>query len=90
MHISEESELPSKVHSRYERAAADLLWEGIPVRLRLQAPKFYCPNSECQRRIFCERQPEVVDRYAHRADRLNEAFSSIGFALGGRSGAAEG
>src|SRR5215813_7492686 len=38
-----------------------------------------CPNSECQRRIFCEQQPEVVDRYAHRADRLNEAFSSIGF-----------
>ena len=26
----------SKVHSRYERAAADLPWEGIPVRLRLQ------------------------------------------------------
>jgi hypothetical protein len=74
----------SKVHSRYERAAADLPWEGIPVRLSLQAPKFFCPNSEYHRRIFCERLPEIVARYAHRTDRLNEAFSSIGFALGGR------
>jgi len=77
----------SKVHSRYERAAADLPWEGIPVRLSLQVRKFFCPNSECHRRIFCERLPEVVARYAHRTDRLNEAFSSIGFALGGRPGA---
>ena len=37
----------SKVHSRYERAAADLPWEGIPVRIRLRVRKFYCPNSEC-------------------------------------------
>jgi transposase len=73
--------LTSKVHSRYERAAADLQWEGIPVRLRLQVRKFFCLNSECHRRIFCERLPEVVARYAHRTDRLNEAFSSIGFAL---------
>jgi transposase len=77
----------SKVHSRYERAAADLPWEGIPVRLRLQVRKFFCPNSECHRRIFCERLPEVVARYAHRTDRLNVALSSIGFALGGRPGA---
>jgi transposase len=26
----------SKVHSRYERAAADLPWEAIPVRLKLR------------------------------------------------------
>ena len=77
----------SKVHSRYERAAADLPWESIPVRLRLRVRKFFCLNSECQRRIFCERLPEVIARYAHRTDRLNEAFSSIGFSLGGRPGA---
>jgi len=77
----------NKVHSRYERAAADLPWEGIPVRLRLRVRKFFCLNSECQRRIFCERLPEVIARYAHRTDRLNEAFSSIGFSLGGRPGA---
>jgi transposase len=74
----------SKVHSRYERGTADLPWEGIPVRLRLRVRKFYCHNSECNQRIFCEQLPEVVDRYAHRTDRLNETLSSIGFALGGR------
>jgi transposase len=77
----------NKVHSRYERAAADLPWVGIPVRLRLRVRKFFCHNSECNQRIFCEQLPEVVDRYAHRTDRLNEALSSIGFALGGRPGA---
>ena len=77
----------SKVHSRYERAAADLPWEAIPVRLRLRVRKFFCPNSECNQRIFCEQLPEVVGRYAHRTNRLNEVLSSIGFALGGRPGA---
>jgi transposase len=79
--------ITNKVHSRYERAAADLPWVGIPVRLRLQVRKFFCLNSECQRRIFCERLPEVVARYARRTDRLNEALSLIGFTLGGRPGA---
>jgi len=76
-----------KVHSRYERTIADLPWESIPVRLRLRVRKFFCRNSECPRRIFCERLPEVVIRYAHRTDRLNEALSSIGFTIGGRPGA---
>ena len=74
----------SKVHSLYERAAADLPWEAVPVRLRLRVRKFFCPNSECNQRIFCEQLPEVVDLYAHRTNRLNEVLSSIGFALGGR------
>jgi hypothetical protein len=62
-------------------------WEAIPVRLRLRVRKFFCPNSECNQRIFCEQLPEVVGRYAHRTNRLNEVLSSIGFALGGRPGA---
>lgn len=57
------------------------------MRLRLRVRRFFCLNSECPRRIFCERLSEVVTRYAHPADRLNEALSSIGFALGGRPGA---
>jgi len=76
-----------KPHSRYERTVADLPWAGISVRLRLRARKFFCLNSECKQRIFCERLPEVVPHYARRTDRLNDALSSIGFALGGRAGA---
>ncbi|MBS1789620.1 MAG: hypothetical protein JST85_17985 [Acidobacteria bacterium] len=55
--------------------------------MRLLLLVFFCRNSECPRRIFCKLLPEVVIRYAHRTDRLNEALSSIGFALGGRPGA---
>ncbi|MBL8168616.1 MAG: ISL3 family transposase [Acidobacteria bacterium] len=77
----------SKIHSHYERTVADLPWEGIKVKLRLRVRKFFCRNSSCKQCIFCERLPEVVARYAHRTQRLNEALSLIGFALGGRAGA---
>lgn len=76
----------SKVHSRYERTIADLPWAGVNVRIRLRARKFFCPNSECDQRIFCERLPDVVSRYGHRSNRLNETLAIIGFAIGGRGG----
>ena len=79
--------IAQKIHGRYERKLADLSWEGIAVRIRLQLRKFFCRNDECQQRIFCERLPEVVDRYAHRTKRLNDYLRAIGFALGGRAGA---
>lgn len=79
--------IASKIHSRYERKLADLPWQGIAVRIRLQVRKFFCHNEECQQRIFCERLPEVADRYAHRTQRLNVCLRAMGFALGGRAGA---
>jgi transposase len=42
-------EATRKVHSRYERAVADLPWESIAVRLQLRVRKFFCRNSECPR-----------------------------------------
>ena len=80
-------EATRKVHSRYERAVADLPWESLPVRLQLRVRKFFCRNSECPQRIFCERLPEVATRCGRRTYRMNEALSSIGFAPGGRPGA---
>ena len=80
-------ELPSaKVHSRYSRCLTDLPWEGIQVRLHLSARKFFCSNSACKQRIFCELLPEVADPYARRTLRLNDALEVIGYALGGRPG----
>ena len=46
--------IASKMHSRYERKLADLPWEGIAVRIRLQVRKFFCHNEECEQRVFCE------------------------------------
>ncbi len=76
----------TRLHSRYERQLADLPSAGIAVRLRLQTRKFFCPNQDCHRRIFCERLPAVVAPYGRRTLRLNEALTVIGFALGGRAG----
>jgi transposase len=76
-----------KVHSRYTRSVADLPWQGVAVRLELHTRRFFCLNDECRQRIFCERLPGVVARYARRTVRLNEALRLIGFALGGEAGA---
>jgi transposase len=65
------------VHSRYWRTIADLPWEGIPVRIRLQARKFFCLDQRCSRTIFTEQLPgsvEVIsrDRAGSFADAINQ------------------
>jgi transposase len=77
----------SRVHSRYRRTIGDLPWEGLPVRILLQARKFFCVDERCSRRIFTEQLPGMVGRYARRSCRSSEALSSITLALGGRAGA---
>ncbi len=76
-----------RVHSRYERAVADLPWNGVAVRLCLRTRKFFCTNDHCTRAIFTERLPRVVSRYARRSVRLNEALRMIGYIAGGEAGA---
>jgi transposase len=66
---------------------ADLPWEGLPVRILLQARKFFCVNERCSRVIFTEPLPGTVDRYARRSCRSSEALSWITLAVGGRAGA---
>lgn len=34
-------QLSRRVHGRYSRTLADLLWSGTPVRLRIQVRKFF-------------------------------------------------
>ena len=77
----------SRVHSRYWRTIADLPWEGIPVRILLQARKFFCADERCSRRIFTERLPTTVARYARRSCRSSDAISWMALALGCRAGA---
>jgi len=78
---------PSRhVHSHYARTIHDLPLQGRPTTLRLTARKFFCRNPHCPRRLFCERLPDLVPRYAHSTARLMDAHRSIGFALGGEGG----
>ncbi|HMY73792.1 MAG TPA: transposase, partial [Blastocatellia bacterium] len=51
----------------------------------LPAPE-YLANPDCPRKVFCERLPSCLERYAHRTVRLNQALAWIGFALGGEAG----
>jgi transposase len=75
-----------KVHSRYIRVLADLPWMSCAMRLVVHTRRFFCLNPDCQRKIFTERLPNVVNPYAHRTLRLAEVLTLIGFALGGEAG----
>src|SRR5215212_7217037 len=75
----------SRVHSRYSRTVSDLPWHGISVELEVRARRFFCNGASCERRIFCERLPEVATR-ARKTSRLEEALLAIVLELGGRAG----
>src|SRR5829696_4165426 len=76
----------SRVHSRYLRTVSDLPWHGVCVKLDVRVRRFFCDEASCQRRIFCERWPQVAAR-ARKTDRLEEALLAIALELGGRAGA---
>ena len=76
----------SRVHSRYLRTVSDLPWHGVSVKLDVRVRRFFCDETSCQRRIFCERLEEVAAR-ARKTDRLEEALLAIVLGLGGRAGA---
>lgn len=44
-----------RIHSRYRRTLADLLWAEIRVCLHLQVRKCFCTNPACTQRTFSER-----------------------------------
>lgn len=76
----------ARVHSRYPRTLADLPWRGIAVAFKVHARKFFCENKACERRIFCERLPDV-EAYARKTGRLEHTLLAIAFELGGEAGA---
>lgn len=79
---------PSKsLHSNYKRIVADLPWQGVTVRIRLNTRKFRCRNELCPQKVFCERLPDVVETYARKTCRLDNALAWLAFALGGEAGA---
>ncbi|MGH2370913.1 MAG: ISL3 family transposase, partial [Chloroflexota bacterium] len=76
-----------RVHSRYTRTVADLPCGDVRVVLRLRSRRFACQQTDCPRRIFCERLPALVGAYGRRTHRLRAVLQAVGFALGGRPGA---
>jgi transposase len=77
----------ARIHSHYERTLVDLPCVSFSMTLVMQVGKFFCDNSECIRRIFTERIPEVVSPWARKTNRLVQQIQTIGLELGGAAGA---
>ncbi|BBC26681.1 ISL3 family transposase [Pseudanabaena sp. ABRG5-3] len=77
----------TRIHSRYERTLLDLPCANYSLTLVMQVSKFFCDNTECIRRVFTERIPEVSKPWARKTERLGQRLQKIGLALGGAAGA---
>src|SRR5512135_885319 len=77
----------ARVHSRYTRRPADLPGHGRTTRLLITVRRFFCPTTDCPRRTFAERLPDLVAPHARATVRLHQAHTAIGHALGGQPGA---
>ena len=81
------SEQSSSVHSHYQRTVWDVPCGGRQVQLVLRVRRFYCRNSACQRKVFTERLPTLVEPWARMTIRLCQALQAIGLATCGKGGA---
>lgn len=78
--------LTQRIHSRYQRTLTDLPCLHFSMVLLVEVCKFFCPTSECCRRIFTERIPEVVAPWARKTLRQVQLLQEIALALGGAAG----
>lgn len=54
--------------------------------MKLTTQKLFCSNSNCQRKIFTTRLPQIAAPWARRTERLNTQLIKIGLAQGGLPG----
>jgi transposase len=73
----------TRIHSRYRRTVADLPSAGRKLVLSLLVRKFFCQTSDCSRRIFAERFPDIVRPWARMTQRLGAALEAVGCSAGG-------
>ena len=77
----------SRVHSRYQRTITDVAFGGRSLVLTLLVRKWMCPEVSCCRKIFAERFPGLVQRYARKTDRLSKILQSVGVMTNGADAA---
>jgi transposase len=68
------------IHSQYQRTVRDVPSGGRQVVLRLCVRKFFCLSLCCERMVFAERFPDLVQPWARCSNRLLEALKAIGLA----------
>ena len=76
-----------RIHSRYQRTLSDLPVLQHPVSLFLHVRRFFCDNTTCPQRTFCERLPNLVASGARRTTRLRTEQRHLGLDIGGEAGA---
>src|SRR5260370_413752 len=76
----------SHIHSYYHRTLKDAPCVGRQLQLSLTVRKFLCQNSDCSRKVFTERIPDVAEPWARMTTRLKEQITSIGLATSGKAG----
>lgn len=76
-----------RIHARFTRLLADLLWTGHTVHVCLHGRHFRCTNDACSQQTFRERIPQLAPVDSRRTPALRSALEVVGFALGGQPGA---
>src|SRR5260370_27749039 len=66
------------VHCQYQRTVHDVPSGGRRVVLRLCVRKFFCRVPTCQRKVFAERLPDLVQPWARVSNRLLEELKALG------------
>src|SRR5436305_6359074 len=66
------------VHCQYQGTVHDVPCGGRSVVLRLGVRKFFCRTATCQRKVFAERLPDLVQPWARISNRLLEELKAIG------------
>ncbi|QEL16296.1 ISL3 family transposase [Limnoglobus roseus] len=74
------------VHGRYRRTLHDRPCLGFPVSFAVTARKFACWRTDCPRRVFCERLPELAELHARATSDLTAVHRRIGLSVGGEAG----
>jgi len=76
-----------RIHSRDPRTIWDLSVQNVQVLLQLHVRKFYCDQSDCPRRIFTERLPQITSPHGRFTFGLRQFLGQLGREQGGASGA---
>jgi transposase len=80
------SQLSSSIHCHYHRTLRDVPCAGRRVQLLLTIRKFTCRNPYCERKVFAERLPALVEPWARTTIRFCQQITAIGLSTCGKGG----
>ena len=76
------TEPSSSIHCHYRRTLRDTPCAGRRVQLLLTVRKFTCRNPYCERKVFAERLPALVEPWARTTIRFCQQITAIGLSNG--------